>query len=1048
MSDLPENIVFIQQEIDSAKKALEQAETLLSEKKTILNDEEKDLNDNLRDLTQAQLDYDNEKKDYENKNVSKMETLSNLEKIRNQATIQYNDSFVEDTIRSGINDFDTLFEIEENIILRDVSIVTDNKFSLELENFKRTLDDKFTDIPNSLYIGSDKYDISPETFQSIVDYVEKSFDYNKQEAQFNELKTAEDQAVEAYNNTFTNNTPPLTHKFDTLLTIQNNTILEDVNIATNDVFSLQLSEFKNTLLNKFTDTGNELYIEDYTINDDNTYTLIFDYLQKSFEYNKYDIELTVLSDNLNTAKNDATLAYNGSFNDGVPETHNFDTLFTINENNTILEDVDIVDITNKFNLDSTILETQLDNKFTDTGNPLYIESDKYDISDNTFQTLHEFIKTSFEYNVILAELQTLESNLKILDEELLESKNTYESHKDNAYLTAYNEYNEAKKFFDIKNQEYIVLLDKYQNNLNTTKDFTEDNQYDPYDNFYNMQNGYTSIYKENENPTETSYSKNFDGSSKIERIFIDSRNRISTSKSSTNFTFELKDKRQLKYVNKITLLNHNIDFNYQYLINEQNNKFRIYSSAFKMGDKDVKQDNILLAHDNYNANAYLLCYKEITIPIANYSLDSLAKNLQGFIRTATNKFEVTKYNEDVNKFEFKNIPNLDNSGNVFCKHITNEEYIEKDVFMGKMKTFIIDSNKTNKHILHKIVLTEDINKDENIETTIDSTGVHTVSYMLNTLVTQDGNTSKLHINILRHIYNLIKHHDIINYTYTSNLYFTDGTIDYDPPPDEGDNFNIARGMTDKQFKNSFAPIIKDKNSNKKFYTLLFNCIKSLLTNNEPNGNKLTDIVSIDKDTDDNTTGYSINLTKLYILLKNHEYCLTTYFNKTILDKNIDDKFYYFFKFNNIVENNTATIDSRVILNRLENSLANVIGLHPDKLYSGSANTFNFISNKPLALEKDPYIYLSINNYNNYDIFNFDPTTNVDDTSENNKAVSFIINDKDSDKDTLLPYVKFEDGLHINKFNIRLLDFYGSIVNFGNKDFYIELEVESGIINQY
>lgn len=833
MSDLPENIVFIQQEIDSAKKALEQAETLLSEKKTTLNDEEKDLNDNLSVLTQAQLDYDNEKKDYENKNVSKMEKLSDKEQIKNQATIQYNDSFVDGEVDETVG-FDTLFTIdkENNTILGDVSIVDEsNNFSLELD------------------------------------------DYNE---------------------------------------------------------------------------GDET---------------VFGF--KTYLTNKLDIS---------------------------------------------------------------------------------VDPDTYDISDNTFQTLYEFIKTSFEYNVILAELGEQEDHLNDLAGALETKKNNYESHKDNAYLTAYNEYNEAKNFFDIKNQEYIVLLDKYQNDLNTTKDFTEDNQYDPYDNFYNMQNGYTSIYKEDENPTETSYSKNFDGSSKIERIFIDSRNRISTSKSSTNFTFELKDKRQLKYVNKITLLNHNIDFNYQYLINEQNNKFRIYSSAFKMGDKDVKQDNILLSHDNYNANQYLLCYKEITIPIANYSLDSLAKNLQGFIRTATNKFEVTKYNEDVNKFEFKNIPNLDNSGNVFCNHIINEEYIEKDVFMGKMKTFIIDSNKTNKHILHKIVLTDDINKDENIETTIDSTGVHTVSYMLSTSVNQDENISKLHINILRHIYNLIKHHDIINYTYTSNLYFTDGTIDYELPVDNGvvgDNFNIASGMTDKQFKNSFAPIIKDKNSNKKFYTLLFNCIKSLLTNNNPYGNKLIDIVSADSD-----GGYSINLTKLYILLKNHEYCLTTYFNKTILDKNIDDKFYYFFKFNNIVENNTATIDSRVILNRLENSLANVIGLHPDKLYSGSANTFNFISNKPLALEKDPYIYLSINNYNNYDIFNFDPTTNVDDTSENNKAVSFIINDKDSDKDTLLPYIKFEDGLHINKFNIRLLDFYGSIVNFGNKDFYIELEVESGIINQY
>jgi hypothetical protein len=825
MSDLPENIVFIQQELENAKEAVAQAETILSEKKTLLNNQELILNTNQTSLTDAQLNYDNKKKEYEDTNVLKNETLSNLENSKNLATIQYNDSFIDGIIIDGKNDFDTLFNTTNNQILSDVNIVDgDNNFILTLDTLKTKLNDKFSN--------------------------------------------------------------------------------------------------------------------------------------------------------------------------------------------------------------------------SDLNDPLYIGSDNYDISEDTFSLLFNFIKTLFEYNKILNNFTEQETDLVGLNQTLLDSKETYESHKNGDYLSAYNAYNEAKNFFDIKNEEYKVLLDEYQNGLNTTQNFTEDNQYNPYDMFYNMQNGYTSIYQD-ENTTDTSYSNNFDGSSKTERIFIDSRNRISTSKSSTNFTFELKDKRQLKYVNKITLLNHNIDFNYQYLINDQNNKFRIYSSAFKMGDKDVKKDEILLAHDNYNAHKYSLCYKEITIPIANYSLDSLAKNLQGFIRTATNKFEVTKYNEDVNKFEFKNIPNLDDNNNVFCSHITNEEYIEKDVFMGKMKTFIIDSNKTKNHILHKILLTIDTSKNETIETTIDSSGVNTISYMDKNL-----NTEKVKINILRHIYNIIKHHDIINYTYKSNLYFTNGTINYLQFTDAGDNFENIQNMTDLQFNNSFASIVKDKNDNKKFYTLLFNYIKILLMSNDFDGTRLTDIVSADKNGEDVVVGYSVNLTKLYILLKNNEYCLTTYFNKTILDKNKDDKFYYFFKFNNIIENNTATIDSRAILNRLENSLANVIGLHPDKLYSGTANTFNFISNKPLALEKDPYIYLSINNYNNYDIFNFDPTTNVDDTSEQNKAVSFIINDKDSDKDTLLPYIKFEDGLHINKFNIRLLDFYGSIVNFGNKDFYIELEIESGIINKY
>jgi len=632
------------------------------------------------------------------------------------------------------------------------------------------------------------------------------------------------------------------------------------------------------------------------------------------------------------------------------------------------------------------------------------------IEESTFKfvsTTNDFINTKDHYDNAASTISTLENEIELIYSSLtdstvvdgvLKNKNEAQTSYD-AQLAIYNEkyeeYIQAQETFNLRNEEYTILNEKYENDTTTFPEYPGVNEYDPYSNYYKMENGYTEQYRADENyNTETSYSQNFDGSSKVERIFIDSRNRISTSKSSTNFMFELKNKRKLKYVNKITLLNHNINFNYQSLINEHNNKFRLYSSAFILGEKNVKKENFLLNHIDGHLTNYELCYKELTLPVANYSLDSLAKNLQGFIRANTNKFEAVKYNNEVNRFEFLNIPNLDINGVKFCNHISNDDYIVKDTFLNKFKTYIYENNSINTEKKYKF--------------------------------TKDDTYASDNVQIFKELHKIFTDKDVINYTYSKDVSL--------------DNTLLTKELTDVQFNKLNSNLVITEN---KFYKLLFNLLKRFL---QVDSHK-TLFITTPIDGDENTANVEINLSKLYTMLKNNEYCLTSYIDKNILEKNSDNKFYYFFKFNNKISIDEITETDRAILNRLENSLANVIGLHPDKLYSGS-NNYNFISNKPLSLEKDPYIYLSINNYNNYDIFNFDPTTNVDDNSEKNKAVSFIINDKDFDKDNILPSITFKDGIHIDKFNVRLLDFYGSIVNLGNKDFYIEIEVESGIINNY
>jgi len=608
------------------------------------------------------------------------------------------------------------------------------------------------------------------------------------------------------------------------------------------------------------------------------------------------------------------------------------------------------------------------------------------------------------------------------------------------YNTTYKAYTSAQTYFNSLNELYIVLMNKY--NLLMNSDYNDANQYDPY---YNMEDNYSGVYKDN--TQENLYSQNFDGSSKVERIFIDSRNRISTSASSTNFTYEFKDKQPLKYVNKLTLLSHNIDFNSQYLINDNNNVFRIYSSSFKQGDIGVHTELFNLNHNNANFDSHNLCYKEVKIPIANYSLHSLANYLQGYVRTMTNRFEAVKYNKELNRFEFNNIPCLDNEKGQFLSHISDDEYNEKDVFMGKMKLYIMDSNNSDKSDKKHVIEVDGNSLNRKFETYYDENQVITrKSYM--------KNNDNLKHELLWHIYKLISDQYIINYTYKSKLYFTDGSDDYEIAEQDLEILNGNNLLSDDDFSKSRNVLIQDGNSKKYFYVLLFNYIKYLIneqnfdTEAEPL-NKAHQFITSKKDDDGNITSYEINLTRLYILLKINEYNFTTYINKTILDQNTNNKFYYFFKFsNNVDENHVNTLDSKTILNILGNSLGNVIGFNSDKLYTGMKNTFSFKSNKSLSLEKNPYIYLSINNYNNYDIFDYDKSIKVNDMSDRNKAVSFIINDASSDKDTNIPSIKFEEGIHIDKFNIRLLDFYGSIVNFGNKDFFVELEIERGIINNY
>jgi len=609
------------------------------------------------------------------------------------------------------------------------------------------------------------------------------------------------------------------------------------------------------------------------------------------------------------------------------------------------------------------------------------------------------------------------------------------------YNTTYKAYTSAQTYFNSLNELYIVLMNKY--NLLMNSDYNDANQYDPY---YNMEDNYSGVYKDN--TQENLYSQNFDGSSKVERIFIDSRNRISTSASSTNFTYEFKDKQPLKYVNKLTLLSHNIDFNSQYLINDNNNVFRIYSSSFKQGDIGVHTELFNLNHNNANFDSHNLCYKEVKIPIANYSLHSLANYLQGYVRTMTNRFEAVKYNKELNRFEFNNIPCLDNEKGQFLSHISDDEYNEKDVFMGKMKLYIMDSNNSDKSDKKHVIEVDGNSLNRKFETYYDENQVITrKSYM--------KNNDNLKHELLWHIYKLISDQYIINYTYKSKLYFTDGSDDYEIAEQDLEILNGNNLLSDDDFSKSRNVLIQDGNSKKYFYVLLFNYIKYLINEQNFTGgettslNKANQFITPIKDDSNTVTSYEINLTRLYILLKINEYNFTTYINKTILDQNTNNKFYYFFKFsNNVDENHVNTLDSKTILNILGNSLGNVIGFNSDKLYTGMKNTFSFKSNKSLSLEKNPYIYLSINNYNNYDIFDYDKSIKVNDMSDRNKAVSFIINDASSDKDTNIPSIKFEEGIHIDKFNIRLLDFYGSIVNFGNKDFFVELEIERGIINNY
>lgn len=686
---------------------------------------------------------------------------------------------------------------------------------------------------------------------------------------------------------------------------------------------------------------------------------------------------------------------------------------------------------------------------------IYITPDKYEpFSDDYAKFFHDIFTQNLNNLVyykkekkilgdIQLEIDALSVDISGNGDTIIGLINTVNGLKE-YYNTTYNAYVSAQTYFNSLNELYIVLMNKY--NLLMNSDYNDANQYDPY---YNMEDNYSGVYKDN--TQENLYSQNFDGSSKVERIFIDSRNRISTSASSTNFTYEFKDKQPLKYVNKLTLLSHNIDFNSQYLINDNNNVFRIYSSSFKQGDIGVHTELFNVNHNNANFDSHNLCYKEVKIPIANYSLQSLANYLQGYVRTMTNRFEAVKYNKELNRFEFNNIPCLDNEKGQFLSHISDDEYNEKDVFMGKMKLYIMDSNNSDKsdkkHVIE--ITSNNVDNRKFVTDYDDNQAITRKSYMVS--------SDNLKHELLWHIYKLISDQYIVNYTYKSKLYFTDGSDDYVINEADLEKLNTSNILNNDKFSKSRNVLIQDGNSKKHFYVLLFNYIKYLINeqNFEPDSealNKALQFITPKKDDDtvpNQITSYEINLTRLYILLKINEYNFTTYINKAILDQNTNNKFYYFFKFsNNVDENHVNTLDSKTILNILGNSLGNVIGFNSDKLYTGMKNTFSFKSNKSLSLEKNPYIYLSINNYNNYDIFDYDKSIKVNDMSDRNKAVSFIINDASSDKDTNLSSIKFEEGIHIDKFNIRLLDFYGSIVNFGNKDFFVELEIERGIINNY
>jgi hypothetical protein len=195
----------------------------------------------------------------------------------------------------------------------------------------------------------------------------------------------------------------------------------------------------------------------------------------------------------------------------------------------------------------------------------------------------------------------------------------------------------------------------------------------------------------------------------------------------------------------------------------------------------------------------------------------------------------------------------------------------------------------------------------------------------------------------------------------------------------------------------------------------------------------TDILVITNN-DGDKLNFDVNMTNIYKEMLLNFSCLSNYFHNDFdTSLNDDNGKYFFIKFGLTNSNGeVAKIDFSYNQNDVP-SFGNIIGLYPDRLYYSGPELL-ITSNKSPSINSSPYIYLSVNNYHNFDVFN---SVNKD------KGVTFIINDYQDNKEQV---VEFKNGIHISNFNIKLYDFYGDILDLGNKEYYVELKVESNILN--
>jgi hypothetical protein len=552
----------------------------------------------------------------------------------------------------------------------------------------------------------------------------------------------------------------------------------------------------------------------------------------------------------------------------------------------------------------------------------------------------------------------------------------------------------------------------------------------------------------------------------IKKIIIDTKSRENIIDNTNNFIYNCNDK--IKYINSIKLLNHNLNFDYPFLINSNNNTFEIYSNSFILDQNNSEVISQPLIINKLYKGIEILYFnkKNIIIPIKNYNLYELASKLQYEIRKKTNYYEVVTYDEKINKFNFSSIK--------YCYHLNSDNKIENNIynisdiqyninytFLNNFKKYIINNTlstiyNTNNYYNNndKINLFINIFLHE-INNNINNTNNNYNKFSnLNDNYNIDDNLiyNKLLINILNYYfqYSNEKYDSNINNRY-HNLF-----IIYD------DNFNISNNQYIKQnlsykllinyinnyiddntLKNNMISLFNTNIIYNDIYTftdisneLLYNIFVKYDINNILNLN-ITDNYNIItnfinnltqqeknnlKTFEDTNINFKFNLELIYNLLEYNKLALTSYFYEDFSQNND----YYFYKFE---KTNTDLFTIDLYSNKYK--LSNILGCYNGMiLFSNSY--FIFTSKIAPNTKINKYIYISINNYNNNYISN-----------NNNNNYTFMLDYEDNnynDNNQLLN-IKFKNGIHINKFfYIKLYDDEGNLLDINNNNYYLELEL--------